>query len=74
MMGRKKLSTIRQELEQALSATGQDPIQWLEEQVRAARGRPGDPAGQGTEVLDSLRGLLEGRGKAKRPARRVRGR
>jgi hypothetical protein len=73
MMGPKKLSTIRQELEQALSQTGQDPTQWLEEQLRAAKGRRGVPAGEGTEVLESLRRLLETRGPAKRRSRRVSG-
>jgi hypothetical protein len=69
MIGRKKLSTIRQELEQALKRTAQDPIQWLEEQIRA-RTREGEQAPRGTEVLESLRRFLEvGRG-ARRRSRR----
>jgi hypothetical protein len=30
VIGRKKLSTIRQELQRALAASGEDPIRWLE--------------------------------------------
>jgi hypothetical protein len=74
MMGRKKLSTIRGELEQALSQAAQDPIQWLEERLSAAEGPHGVPAGEGAEVLASLRRVLEARGKAKRRARRASGR
>ena len=73
MMGPKKLSTIRQELEQALNQLAQDPIQWLEEQLGAATGQTAVPAGEGTQVLDSLRRVLEARGKAKRRSRRVSG-
>jgi len=58
MMGPKKLSTIRQELEHALSAAGEDPIRWLEERVTAPR-RPEAAEARGSEVLDSLRRFLE---------------
>ena len=37
MMGSKKLSTIRQELENALASTGEDPIRWLEERIAAGK-------------------------------------
>jgi hypothetical protein len=42
MIGAKKLATIRQELQRALSATGDDPIHWLEERMNApsAKGLP----------------------------------
>lgn len=73
MMGPKKLSTIRQELEQALGQATRDPIQWLEEQLRAAKGQRDVPGGDGTEVLDSLRRLLETSARVKRRSRRVSG-
>lgn len=72
MMGPQRLNAIRQELEQALSRTGQDPIQWLEEQLRAAKGGGGVPAGEGIEVLESRRRLLEKHRPAGRRPRRVR--
>ena len=40
MIGPKKLSAIRQELQIALAATGDDPPGWLEQRLAA-------PAGQG---------------------------
>lgn len=57
-MGPKTLSAIRQELEHALTATGQDPIGWLEERVTAVRGQDAVVSG-GSEVLDSLQRFLE---------------
>ena len=38
MIGPKKLSTIREELQLALTATGGDPIRWLEERIVIAEG------------------------------------
>jgi hypothetical protein len=67
MIGRKKLSTIRQELQRALAATGDDPIHWLEERMAV-------PPGQGTatpgenEVLQSLRRILERAGRQRQRA------
>jgi hypothetical protein len=73
-MGPKKLSTIRQELEQALTRADQDAIQWLEAQVRAAKSQHVGSAGTGNQVLDSLRRLLEVTpGKARRRPSRVSG-
>ena len=63
MIGPKKLETIRQELRQALAATGDDPIRWLEERM-SAPGRQGRAA-ESNEVLRSLRRLLEGTGRGK---------
>jgi hypothetical protein len=63
MMGPKKLRTIRQELDQALASTGQDPIRWLEKRMTAA-----EQATRPSEVLHSLRRLLDGNGK-KKPGR-----
>jgi hypothetical protein len=68
MMGPKKLSTIRKELRRALSASGDDPIRWLEERMRAPVAET--PAGAGTEVLQSLRRILAGSvGKRRRKSR-----
>lgn len=53
MMGRKKLSTIREELRQHLSRDGKDPIEWLQESL-AARPRPED-----SRVLEALLELLK---------------
>ena len=68
MMGSKKLSTICQELRDALASTGEDPIRWLEERIAAGK-RQG--AG-GTEVLESLKRVLERDGRHKGRKRRVR--
>jgi hypothetical protein len=54
MMGNKKLSTIRQELKAVLAATGDDPIQWLEKRIAAATRQ-----GKATEVLESVKNVLE---------------
>jgi hypothetical protein len=58
MMGPKKLSTIRMELRQALAATGTDPIRWLEERMTSLE-HQGAPTRDESEVLQSLRRLLE---------------
>jgi hypothetical protein len=54
MIGTKKLSTTRREIEEALAPAGGDPIQRLERQIASAR-RNGDR----TEVLEGLRRFLE---------------
>jgi hypothetical protein len=69
MIGPKKLSTIREELHRALTATGEDPIRWLEERLSAAQ-RQG-PAAKGSEILLSLRRLVEAPGEPKRRKQRV---
>ena len=45
---------LRQELRAALAKEGQDPIRWLEERIAA-----GWRQGSGTEVLESLKRVLE---------------
>jgi hypothetical protein len=65
MIGPKKLGNIRQELRRALATTGDDPIRWLEERLSGPKGQ-GSTAGRGSEVLDSLRRLLEETAKGKR--------
>jgi len=69
MIGSRKLSTIRQELQRALNATGEDPIRWLEART-AGPGPEGSAAARGSEVLRSLRRFLEapvrGKGRNKR--------
>ena len=54
MIGTKKLSTIRKEIEEALASTGADPIQRLERQIASAK-RKGDR----TEVIEGLKRFLE---------------
>ena len=63
MMANKKLATIRQELRDALAKEGQDPIRWLEERIAAGRRQ-----GSGTEVLESLKRVLE-RGTTTKPGK-----
>jgi hypothetical protein len=69
MIGPKKLSAIRQELQRALIATGDDPIRWLEERMSAPE-HQGAAAGK-CEILNSLRRVLEATGKPKRRKQRA---
>jgi hypothetical protein len=63
VIGPKKLSTIREELEHTFAATGDDPIRWLEQRMAAPAGKK---AGAGSEVLQSLQRLLEAPKRQKR--------
>lgn len=54
MIGTKKLSAIRKEIEQALASSGTDPVQRLERLIASAK-RKGDR----TEVLEGLKRFLE---------------
>lgn len=54
MIGSKKLSTIRKEIEQAFASSGIDPIQRLEQLIAAAKSE-----GDRTEVLEGLKRFLE---------------
>ena len=54
MIGTKKLSTIRKQIEEALAPTGADPIQRLERQITSTK-RQGDRI----EVLEGLHRFLE---------------
>ena len=54
MIGTKKLSTIRKQIEEALAPTDADPIQRLEQQLASAKRK-----GERTEVLDGLKRFLE---------------
>jgi hypothetical protein len=65
MIGTKKLSTIRKQLERALASKGADPIEQLERQIASAR-RSGD----GTEVMEGLKRCLESPQKRKQHARK----
>jgi hypothetical protein len=69
MIGTKKLSTIRREIEAALAPHGGDPIRRLERQIASAK-RKGDR----TEVLEGLKRFLESprRGKGRKPRARAR--
>ena len=64
MIGSKKLSAIRQQLEKAFASPGEDPIQRLERQIASAK-RKGDR----TEVLEGLKRFLESPRKGKRRKR-----
>ena len=54
MMGNKKLAMIREELRNALAKEDPDPIRWLEERIAAGRSQ-----GRRTDVLESLKQVLE---------------
>ena len=54
MIGTKKLSTIRKQIEKALASTGADPIQRLDRQIASAK-RKGDP----TEIMEGLKRFLQ---------------
>ena len=54
MIGTKKLSAIRKQIDKALASTGADPIQRLERQIVSAK-RKGDR----TDVLEGLKRFLE---------------
>jgi hypothetical protein len=66
MIGTKKLSAIRNEIETALAATGEDPIQRLERQIASGK-RKGDR----TEVLEGLKRFLDSSRKRDQRKRRV---
>lgn len=59
MIGSKKLSTIRDQIETALASTGADPIQRLDRQIASAKRR-----GDRTEVMEGLKRFLESPRKA----------
>ena len=61
MIGTKKLSTIRREIEEALAPASGDPIQRLERQIAYAK-RKGDR----TEGMEGLKRFLESPRKRKR--------
>lgn len=70
MIGTKTLGEIRQQLKAALDATGDDPIQWLEEQMASPQSISTDKE-PGNEVLQSLRRFLKAKPKTTRRSRRV---
>jgi len=61
MIGTKKLSTIRREIEKALTSPDEDPIQRLERQIASAKRK-----GETTEVMEGLKRFLESPRKRKR--------
>ncbi len=69
MIGSEKLSTVREELHTALTATGDDPIRRLEERMSFSIGRPATVSGE-SEVLSSLRRFLEATETKKRRTKR----
>jgi hypothetical protein len=66
MIGTRKLSTIRTELEAALAPKGADPIQELDRQIALAKRK-----GESTEVMEGLKRFLQSPSKRKRRKRRV---
>lgn len=67
MIGTKKLSTIRKEIEKSLASTGEDPIQRLERQIASSK-RKGD----NTEVIEGLKRFLQlPLKRRRRPTKRV---
>ena len=54
MIGTKKLSAIREQIEKTLASTGTDPVQRLERQIASAK-RNGDR----TVVMEGLKRFLE---------------
>lgn len=66
MIGSKKLSTIRRELEESLASPGGDPILRLEQQIASAKRR-----GDRTEVLEGLKQFLESPQQRKRRKHRA---
>jgi hypothetical protein len=54
MIGTKKLSTIRREIEEALAPASGNPVQRLERQIVSAKRK-----GARTEVLEGLKRFLE---------------
>jgi hypothetical protein len=70
VIGPKKLSTIRHELQQALASTGDDPIRWLEERMAVPERQGSGPSGE-SEVLQSLYRILEATETATKSGRRA---
>jgi hypothetical protein len=66
MIGTKKLSTIRKEIERAFTAPGENPIQRLERLIAASKRK-----GESTEVMEGLKRFLESTGKRKRRKHRL---
>ena len=67
MMGNKKLSEVRRELRDAIKATGEDPLAWLEKRTAEAKRR-----GSGTDILESLQRVLADGNQRVRRKRRAR--
>jgi hypothetical protein len=69
MIGPKKLSTVREELRGVLAATGDDPIGWLEVRMTNPE-RQASGASGASEVLHSLRRLVEATARIRRRGKR----
>jgi hypothetical protein len=67
MIGNKKLSTIRREIERSLAARDEDPLQRLERQIAVATRK-----GERTEVLEGLERFLKSPRKRRRRKRLLR--
>jgi hypothetical protein len=67
MIGTKKLSAIRKQIEEALASSGADPIQRLEKLITTAKRK-----GERTTVMEGLQCFLESPQNRKRRQDRVR--
>jgi hypothetical protein len=70
VIGPKKLSTLRQELQRALAATGEDPIRWLEARMTGPERQAPAASGE-SEILRSLRRFIEEPGRRNRRSQRA---
>jgi hypothetical protein len=70
VIGPKKLATIRQELQLAMSASGEDPIRWLESRMTRPQHQGSAAAGE-SAVPASLRRFLEAPGRPRGRNQRV---
>jgi hypothetical protein len=66
MIGTKKLSTIREEIEKAFASTGDDPIQRLERLIASAKRKD-----ESTDVIEDLKRFPESPRKRKYLAQRA---
>ena len=69
MMGTKTLAQMREELRRKLSETGEDAITWLEKRIAAGKRRD-----VRTDVLESIKRVLERRTPKKRPKSKAKAR
>jgi len=69
MMGTKTLAQMREELRRKLSETGEDPIAWLEKRIAAHKTR-----NVRTDVLESIKRVLERRSRKKHPKSKAKAR
>jgi len=73
MMGKTKLSTIREQIAAAISKNGSDAIEWLEREISRLEKSPNDDQGELRVLMLVRDGLARGnRGKSQRTRRKTR--